>query len=160
MDLQRGGVAILEVINIEPMTFWRKNKVFITGLATFVLTSVVELLTASPVDYLLIGYTAVLAAASYVGRNLRGQWVSIYGIVLPILATVLNNLYNHEEVSIEMIIRMAIIQYVAFASGPPKPREYEHTATISIANKQAANLQEMKKAGAAPAADKTTNTKR
>lgn len=123
-------------------SFFAKYKVLIVGLLIAVLTAALELLTAAvePSPWIL-GWSLAIAIASYLARNLRGQWASIAGIFLSTML-VFFEAHNDpggltlKEVGTTLVIPLAI-KLLGFAAPPPKDRAYEHSAPITKAKMEA-----------------------
>lgn len=134
------------------MDFLNKNKVFIFGLIQFVLTTIVELTSDEKGIYstYIIAYSAVVAALTYLGRNLRGQWASISGAVLSSVM-VFGGLHDSQIpitfqiIATRVIMPLTIAILGIFFTSPPKSREYEHTEPIVAAKAEAAAKEKAKK---------------
>lgn len=132
--------------------FLNENKVWIAGLVQFILTALTEL-TVDPnghYNVYIIVYSAVIAALTYAGRNLRGQWASISMAILS-TTMVFGSLHDtqtaitYQIVMIRMVMPLALAILGIFFTSPPKSREYEHSEPIVAAKEEAAVMKQAKK---------------
>lgn len=131
--------------------FWKEHKVFIVGLIAAVGTAAYEIITkGSDFSWWAIAWSAFIGGISFAGKNLRGQWASIF-TTLGTTTYAFYMLHNSPEgLTSEQVIKdlifpafLAIIG--VFNTSPPKMREYEHTPTIVEAKNEAAVIKEEKK---------------
>lgn len=130
--------------------FWNTNKVFIIGLLMAVSTSVYEIVSkGSDFNWWVIGWSTFVAALTYAGKNLRGQWASIATTVATTVAAFYTLHNTAEGVDIKTIITNLLLPFLIQVLGvlyttPPKLREYEHTAPIVSAKEEAKVIKDEK----------------
>lgn len=122
------------------MSFFQEYKVLIFGSVTAVLTALYGLLATPVIDYIVLGYAAFIAVGSYLARNLRGQWGTIVGIVLPTIAVLEDAHIHHTEVNYPYLIVGITVQILAALSAPAKDRSYENSPTIIQAKAEGAEI--------------------
>jgi len=104
------------------------NKVFLVGLLTAVLVAVAPLLQGEMISVYSVGFAIVLAAGSYLSRNMQGQVWTMVGIVV---AAATNFFTAHpapdgltlKYVIVSWIVPVAIQILTAQAPGQTKPKE-------------------------------------
>jgi len=69
--------------------FLIKNKVVIIGVATAVALAISELIKGGNASISVLVFSGLIAGASWIARNLRGQWATIAGLVGNALAAYL-----------------------------------------------------------------------
>jgi hypothetical protein len=116
--------------------FFGRNKVIIVGLLSAMALALSELLKTGESSTKVLVFSALLAAASFLANNLRGQWASIAGLVGTALTTYLT-MESTGTISWAQIILQLVIGYLAIISAPAKSRAYEHHPTISKVKKDA-----------------------
>lgn len=128
------------------------NKVFLFGLAQFVFTSLNEIFTSTDSAYSawIVGYSAVIAVCTYLGRNLRGQWASIFSAVLPTIYVVGSLHDQHAHITLGIIATKIVFPLFGavvgiFYTSPPKDRGYEKTEAIVEAKVEGKAITEAKK---------------
>lgn len=119
------------------MNFWQTHKVFIVGLIQFILTSLTELFmndTGGYSTYIII-YSAVIAALTYLGKNLRGQWASIISAVTSSVM-VFGGLHDSnlpitfQIIATRMLLPLSLAILGIFYTSPPKSTAYEQQQSI------------------------------
>lgn len=134
------------------MNWLNKHKVWIAGMIQFILTSLVELTSHETGDYstYIIAYSAAVAALTYAGRNLRGQWASISGALLSSVM-VFGGLHDSnipltfQVIAVRIVMPLSIAVMGIFFTSPPKSREYEHSQPIVEAKAEAKQIMDIKK---------------
>jgi hypothetical protein len=116
------------------------NKVVLFGIVSAGILAVQQLASQYPKDYKVLGLAAFIAVLSFLANNLRGQWGSILGSLLPSLGIVLANI---EAVPPVPISWWQFAGAVALAIGgvlapPAKSLSYETSPTILAAKAQGA----------------------
>lgn len=117
-------------------TVFDNNKVVIFGLISAVCIALVPYLETDKIEPLVLAYAAVIAVGSYVANNLRGQWVTIAGVVITSAANVLDILHRGGDIDIYRLLLTLAVNIGLTAAGPFKSRGYERTAVIQAAKKQ------------------------
>lgn len=112
-----------------------ENKVFLAGLLTAVALTLTEILKAGETSIKLIVFAGFIAAASYLARNLRGQWATIAGLVGNGLAAYLTMLESG-SVSWAQLILQFIIGMLAIIAAPAKSIGYEKSPIIEEARRE------------------------
>jgi hypothetical protein len=116
------------------------NKVILFGILSAGILAVQQLASQYPKDYKVLGLAAFIAVLSFLAKDLRGQWGSILGSLIPSLGIVLSNL---ETVPPTPIAWWQFFGAVALAIGgvlapPAKSLAYESSPAIVQAKAQAA----------------------
>jgi hypothetical protein len=116
------------------------NKVVLFGILSAGILAVQQLASQYPKDYKVLGLAAFIAILSFLAKNLRGQWGSILGSLLPSLGIVLANLETTPPTPISWWqFAGAIALAVGGVLAPPaKSLSYEQSPTITAAKTQAA----------------------
>ena len=124
-------------------TFFNQYKVLIIGFLMAIGSSAMELIdNGSNASPWIIGWSLFIAALTWAGRNLRGQWASISGIVL----TTVIAFYNLHDSATGMNFKI-FVHDLAFPllsalvtvlwTSPAKSRAYESSRTIMTAKREA-----------------------
>ncbi len=121
-------------------TFFNKNKVLIFGLLSAVALTLNETFRAGVASPKILVFAALIAAASFLAKNLRGQWATITGLVGNALVVYLTQ-YEQGNVSIEQLILQFIIGFLAIIMPPAKSIGYERTQVITDAKAQGESVQ-------------------
>lgn len=130
--------------------FWEKNKVFIVGIVSAILMSIYEITSKGDKSSTWVfAWSGAIAVLTFLSRNSRGQYVTIFSTVLASTVAFFN-LHNSPEaltfkqIANEMILPLGI-QLLGMVAPPPKSREYEHSTPIVEAKVEAKAMQEAKK---------------
>ena len=115
--------------------FLNKYKVLIIGLLMAVALPVQELISTGTTSTRVLVFASFTAALSYIARNFRGQWATIFGLLGTTLATYIS-MYNNGTVSWEQLILGFVIALLAALTPPAKSRGYENTPEIKAAKKE------------------------
>ncbi|HUS00695.1 MAG TPA: hypothetical protein VMY77_03165 [Chitinophagaceae bacterium] len=115
--------------------FINKNRVMIFGLLSSIIAGVTAVMTPemTTVDWLTLGYAALMAALSWGANNLRGKWVSLAGIFTTLAAAVTTAQTNPDinwSVFLVQLLLSLLGAIIAVVAPPPKPSTYEHDSTI------------------------------
>ncbi len=107
-------------------------KVLIFGFLAAVALPVLELFQEGEVSVKVGIYAAITAALAWAGRNLRGQWVTIIGILTSAFLMFTG---QEENGSVEWrkIISFMLIQLMTLFVPPAKSLGYERTPVIKEA---------------------------
>lgn len=116
-------------------TFLEKNKVFLTGLAAAIALALQQFIGEPTVDWLAVGWAALLATLSFFASSWRGQGVTVLGIIGTASYTFVD-LQNGHVFTWSKFILLTVAAVLAAVSSPPKPLGYEKTATIEQAKEQ------------------------
>lgn len=114
-----------------------KWKVLIIGLGAAIAMPIQDLIQngKTPSTKILV-WSCVIAGASYLARNLRGQWATIMGIV----STWITTYWTHNQAGIKttwlQLILQAIGLYFAAVMPPAKSIGYEQSKPIEEAKKE------------------------
>ena len=126
------------------LTWLNANKVLLVGLAQFVYTSINEIFSNADAEYTpwIIAYSALIAICTYLGRNLRGQWASVFGSIIPTLYVIDSLHTTHTPITFEIITIKILFPLggalmAIFWSTPPKSRAYENQPAVMEAKVQA-----------------------
>lgn len=112
-------------------------KVLIIGLGAAIAMPIQDLIQngQTPSTKILV-WSGVIAAASYLARNLRGQWSTIMGIV----STWITTYWTHNQAGIKttwlQLILQAIGLYFAAVMPPAKSIGYEQSPPIEKAKQE------------------------
>jgi hypothetical protein len=116
----------------ELKEFLYENKVFLSGLLGAILLTLQQFIGADTIEWKGIAFAAIIAALSYLAKNLRGQVASMAGIVLTVFMQYVemnqSDVVNWEQ----LLMQLAILLGGIFAP-PAKSRGYEHTEMIQNA---------------------------
>lgn len=115
--------------------FFGNNKVVIIGFLTAVALAVSELIKGGESSTKVLIFSAAIAAASWLARNLRGQWATITGLLGSALSTYLT-MVQAGTVSWSQLILTLVVSLLAVLSAPAKSIGYEHTDIIMEAKKE------------------------
>lgn len=121
-------------------TFFLKNRVIIIGLLSSIIAGVTAVMTPemTTVNWLTLGYAALMAGLSWAANNLRGKWASATGIFTTLAAAVTtlqtNPHINWQTFLVQLILSL-LGAILAVLASPPKPSDYEHDSTIVAAKK-------------------------
>lgn len=113
--------------------FFSKNKVLLTGLVSAVLMALYSFTVAPTTDWVIVGYSAFIAAGSFLANNLRGQWPTIIGVLLTSAATIYESYSTGVPLNAVHLIYTCAINIGLALVGPPKSIGYERTGTIEQA---------------------------
>lgn len=120
--------------------FFLKNRVIIIGLLSSIIAGITTVMTPemTTVNWLVLGYAALMAGLSWAANNLRGKWASATGIFTTLAAAV-TTLQTNPNVNWGIFLVQLILSLLgailAVLASPAKPSEYEHDATIVAAKK-------------------------
>jgi hypothetical protein len=111
------------------------NQVLLTGLITSIIVALQQFLgTGKPVDWIVVGFSVLVAASAWAGNNLRGKGVSVAGLIgaagYAFATTAING-----HIDLNQLILAFVIAAGALIAPPPKPASYETNPTI-VAAKQ------------------------
>jgi hypothetical protein len=120
------------------IALWTANKVFILGLVGAVGMVLEQYMNEANPDYKVIGFAAAIAAISYLAKSLRGQWVSVLGVLGTSLSTVATAVESGNKVSWFQIIVSTILAIVSAVSPAGKSLSYETSPVVTEAKKEAA----------------------
>lgn len=116
--------------------FFDKYKVLFTGIAAALAITLQEFIGQDDVSLKVIGIACILAIAGVIGNYLRGQYVSMAGIIGVALMT-LQEVLKGGTVDWKEVLISAAVALLTLVSPPAKPRAYEHDSVIESAkNKQ------------------------
>lgn len=120
------------------MTFqewFTKNKVLVIGLLSAIALPIYDLISKGETSTKVIIMSASVALTSYLARNLRGQWQTIFTIIGTVLATYIAQ-DQTGTVSIAQLIMQAIVLYLGASASPAKSIGYEKAPVIEAAKKE------------------------
>lgn len=120
--------------------FLIKNKVVIIGVATAIALAISELVKGGEASTKVLIFSAMIAGASWVARNLRGQWATISGLVGNSLAAYLT-MQETGNVSYAQLLLQFIISLLAVIAAPAKSIGYEKSEVIKEAKKEGEAIQ-------------------
>jgi hypothetical protein len=121
---------------MQQTSWFDRNKVLLFGLLSTILLPLATFLKTGGVPAQVIVMTIAAAVLTFLARNLRGQWVSIMGIIGASLAT-----YAAPTVDWWALI-LEVLAAVGFVIAPPaKSIGYEKTTIIVQAKTQGEQIQ-------------------
>lgn len=126
-----------------------KNKVFLLGLAGAITVVLQQFLGQPEVDWKVVGYAGFMAALSYIANAWRGQGTSILGIVGTLAGTFVA-IQTTGTFTWNQFIISSVAAILAAVAPPPKLKEYEETAPIVEAKKEAEEIKIVKAEEAKP----------
>jgi hypothetical protein len=118
--------------------FFSKYKVILTGLAGAIILAIVNVQDSPTLSFSSFVMPAVLAATSFVGQQLRGQWSSIAGIFFSVLIGFIQSKLNHQPFHFDAngfktIMAQLAILYFGYTAPPAKSASYEKDPAIEKA---------------------------
>lgn len=108
---------------------FQQNKVLIVGLLSSVLLAVSELVKGGNASIKLLVFSGFIAGATFLARNLRGQWATISGILASALTAYLTQ-SESGHVSWAQIVTQMAIALLGILAAPAKSVGYERSAPI------------------------------
>lgn len=119
-------------------TIWDKYKIFVLGATVAVIQAIVGLNQPdTKVQWFTIALAAVTALSAWAARNLRGQVMSIAGIIFGSATYILQAVQAHTPVDVQHIFFLALEQIGILLGGyampPLKPLTYETNKVIEQA---------------------------
>jgi hypothetical protein len=122
-------------------TFWQKNQVFISGLASAATLAIQQFVVTpeTTVDWKAIGLAALIAVASYIGNEFRGKGVTVAGFI-GIAATAVTTIQTTGHFTWSQFGFACLVGFLALVAPPAKPASYEQSATIQQAKGEAAEI--------------------
>lgn len=118
----------------------QKNKVVIIGIMTAIALAISELVKGGEASTKVMVFAGLIATASWIARNLRGQWATITGLFGNALATYLT-MQQNGEVSYAQLVLQLVISVLAVISAPAKSVGYEKSEVIAEAKKEGEDIQ-------------------
>lgn len=120
--------------------FFLKNRVLIIGLISAIVTGVSAVMTPemTTVNWMMLGYSALMAGLSWAANNLRGKWASaggIFGTLAAAVTTLQTTPHINWQLFLVQLMMSLMTAILAVLASPPKPSAYEHDATIVEAKK-------------------------
>lgn len=116
--------------------WFNKYKVLIVGLLISLFQPINDIIqTGSMPSAHVLVIAAIGGVISWMALNLRGQWVSIAGI-LQLAMNKYISMDSGNQINWGMIIFQVIIALLALVAPPAKSRGYEHTETIVEAKEE------------------------
>lgn len=112
--------------------WFNAHKVLILGLLASVALPINDLITQGETSTKVIVFSAITAILTFLARNLRGQWVTIAGI-LGTTFTYYITMDSTGNIEWGKIIMFVVMQVFAIVAPPAKSRGYEHTDIIAEA---------------------------
>ncbi len=116
-------------------TFFNENKVLIFGLLSAVALTLNETFGAGEVNLKVLVFAALIAGASFLAKNLRGQWATIAGLVGTAITTYLT-MEQQGNISWAQLVLQVVIGFLAITMPPAKSVGYERTPVIENAKAQ------------------------
>lgn len=109
--------------------FLDKYKVLLTGLAAAILVALQQFVGEAEVSWKALAIAVLLAAVGFIGNYLRGQYISMAGLIGVAVMTI-TEIAQGGKVNWPQVAISAAVALLTMVSPPPKPREYEHDPTI------------------------------
>ncbi len=116
-------------------TFFNENKVLIFGLLSAVALTLNEMFGAGEASPKVLVFAGLVAAASFLAKNLRGQWATIAGLVGTAITTYLT-MEQQGSISWAQLVLQVVIGFLAITMPPAKSVGYERTQLITEAKAQ------------------------
>jgi hypothetical protein len=125
-------------------TFWQKNQVFISGLASAATIALQQFVITpeTQIDWKAIGLAALIAIAGYVGNEFRGKGVTVAGFI-GVAATAVTTIQTTGHFTWNQFGFACLVGFLALVAPPPKPASYEQSATIQQAKGEAAAIKQL-----------------
>lgn len=120
--------------------FIQSNKVILFALLNAGAMTYQQLSSQFPTDYKVLGFAVFVASIGVLAKDLRGQWASILGSLLPSLGVVLDQMETHTPITWPAIIGAAALALGGVFAPPAKSLSYEKSPEIVEAKKDAANI--------------------
>lgn len=116
------------------------HKVLIFGFLTAIALPVYDLISKHETDTMTVILAVATAAIAFIGRNMRGKWVTIIGIVG---STIITKFTETHGVGIDWraLVLQILIQAIALATPAPKSIGYEHTDIIQEAKREGEQIE-------------------
>lgn len=109
-----------------------KYKVLVTAIAASLTLTLQQFIGQPEVSWKAIAVAALLGIAGVVGNYLRGQYVSMAGIIgiatMAVTEVAQGHIINWNQVAISIAVAL-----LALVAPPPKARDYEHDPMIKSA---------------------------
>jgi hypothetical protein len=121
-------------------TWFNKNKVLFIGLLGSVAVALQAFVGQEATDWKVVGFAVFTAILSYFANNLRGQWVTILGVMGTLASTVFTSISTGVPLHWNQVFIQAVVAVIAVVSPPPKDRAYEHDPTIMAAKEKAPDV--------------------
>lgn len=129
---------------MEKQTFIERNKVFLIGLAASLAVILQQFLATPEVNWRAVGIAAGIGILSYVANEWRGQGITILGVISTLAGTFVS-IHNTGNFSWNQFLLAAGVALLSAVAPPPKLKEYENSAPIVEAKKEAVEIKELKK---------------
>lgn len=120
--------------------FFEKNKVLILGGLSSIGVALSAFLGQPEIDLKVLGFAVITAVLSYLANTLRGQWVSIIGILGTLLTTYMTQAQTG-TITWNQLILQAIVAFITVIAPPAKPLGYEKSAVIETAKAEGQAIQ-------------------
>ena len=120
--------------------FLMKNKVLIVGLLSAVLLAISEIVKGNDASIKMLVFSGVVAALSFLARNLRGQAASIAGLLGNAVAAYLTQ-SETGHVAWSQIVIQTLLTLVGIWASPAKSLGYEKSEAITEAKKEGEIIQ-------------------
>lgn len=121
-------------------TFLNNNKVLLLGILGAIGIVLQQYVGVTTPDYKVICFGVAIAIISYLANNLRGQWVTILGILGSALSTIATAIQSGNKISWFQLIITIMLAIIAAVAPSGKSVSYENTPTITAAKAQAAAI--------------------
>lgn len=117
---------------METQSFFQRNKVLLLGLLGSIGLALSSFVGQAALEPKPLVYAVLTAALSFLANNLRGQWVSIAGILGTSLSTYIT-MEQTGNISWQQLLLQAVVALIAIVSPSGKSKGYEHTDEIVMA---------------------------
>ena len=121
-------------------TFFEKNKVFLLGLLASIGVALNSFIGKPEIEWKPLAFAIFTAILSYMANNLRGQWVTIAGVVATLFSTYMT-MEQTGTVSWQQLAMQAVVALIAVVAPPPKVSGYEKSSTIQEAKVEGEQIQ-------------------
>lgn len=129
---------------MQKENFLQRNKVFLLGLAASLTVILQQFLATPEVNWRAVGIATGIGILSYVANEWRGQGITILGVVSTLAGTFVS-IHNTGNFTWNQFLLAAGVAILAATAPPPKLKEYENSAPIVEAKKEAVEIKELKK---------------
>lgn len=109
-----------------------KYKVLLTAIVASLTLTLQQFVGVPEVSWKAIGLAALLGVVGVVGNFLRGQYVSMAGII-GIASMAISEVAQGHVINWQQLMISLAVAFLALVSPPPKLRSYENDPTIKSA---------------------------
>lgn len=116
-------------------TWFSKYKVLLSGIVGAIIMAIINLDASNGLEWSALIMPVLIAVTGVIANALRGQWQTIFGILISVVIGWINARINHTvyvfDIQQLQYVLLQLASLFGFTSmGPFKPRTYEHDDTI------------------------------